>query len=313
MENTLVLCANPALELTYFIHGYRPGFISCDSADWQAGGKGINVARVLNALGAPVHLVHTSGGHLGAYLEKRLEAEHISTTNIDILEEIRASVVLVPSNSNDATIIRYPGFPCTREGSGEMLRDGIQTCLPQASGLCIAGSLPTGMNLSTYEEICLIANDRGCPVFLDCYGPLLRRTLEAQPHLVKTNRQELEDYVCKVLPTDEDLKEGLTALLDAGAHNAIVTLGAEGALASLDGSWYRLTLVDCPSAVNPVGAGDAFMAGLLYKRRDDPMSQLKYAGTIAVASTRTESSGRLPPNVASFHRFIEVDREPSPA
>ena len=312
MEPTLVLCANPALELTYFIHGYRPGFISCDSADWQAGGKGINVARVLNALGAPVHLVHTSGGHLGAYLANRLEAESISTTNVEILEEIRASVVLVPSDSNEATIIRYPGFPCTRKGSGEQLREALGAYLPESAALCIAGSLPVGMSLNTYHDVCRMANEQNCPVFLDCYGPLLRRTLEARPFLVKTNRQELEDYICNRLPTDEDLKEGLTALITAGARNAIVTLGSEGALACLDGSWYRLRLIDCPTAVNPVGAGDAFMAGLLYKRHDNAMSQLKFAGTIAVASTRTESSGRVPPNVASFHRFVEVEVEQKP-
>jgi 1-phosphofructokinase family hexose kinase len=308
MKRTVVLCANPALELTYFIHDLRGGFVSCDTADWAPGGKGTNVARILQALDAHVHLVQASGGYVGQYLKQQLDIEGLSSTQVEILPETRASVVLVPSDRNEATIVRYPGFAttCSPSQAAEALLSAVRENLQQADALCIAGSLPPGCPIDTYARLCELAEQLNCRVYVDCYGPLLVRTLDARPFLVKTNRQELEDFCGNAMPSDREIMSGLAQLVRAGAQNAVATLDSSGALAVLGGQVYELRLNGAPQPINPIGAGDAFMAGLLWAREEGFVSQLKRAGTVAMASTRSRTSGTLPPSMSAFHRYIRV-------
>jgi 1-phosphofructokinase len=98
---------------------------------------------------------------------------------------------------------------------------------------------------------------------LDTAGPALRYGLEAKPLLLKPNRAEAEELLQVRFGTPRELAAAARKLLEMGAEEAVISMGAEGAVAATkqDLLWGR------PPAVAPrssVGAGDAMVAALAY-------------------------------------------------
>lgn len=291
-EPVLVVCANPALEITFPVESRWGRFSSCHRATWEPAGKGITVARVLKALRVPALLVGFSGGHIGRYITGCLTREGVDFQLLDVLPETRCSIAMVDPRGK-ATIVREDGPPARRSAHTRLLRLARRN-LENASSLCISGSLPAGIGNHLYGDLCRFSRLSRKASFLDCAGPVLAVALKRKPFLIKLNREEAEATLGEPIGTDSAAIEALAKFRDLGAQNVLISLGKDGAVARIEESTYRIRVPNIPIC-SSVGSGDALMAGLLWAYRLNLSweERLRLAMGVALSSTRFISSGHI--------------------
>src|SRR5579875_2755405 len=106
---------NPALDVTYLVdHLSHCTPVRVREVRERAGGKAVNVARVLAALGCDVFVTGLAGGAVGAEITNELEREGIATRFHEIAGETRRTVV---ANARDGSFAEYdePGALVTSE------------------------------------------------------------------------------------------------------------------------------------------------------------------------------------------------------
>jgi 1-phosphofructokinase family hexose kinase len=259
---------NAAVDRTLSVPSFQIGQRHRASVGFtSAGGKGINIARALKRLGAPVVATGLAGGRTGTLIVEELTAEGILNDFVRIREESRTSTAVLDPTSNAYTEINEWG-PDVQEDEVEILRDKLAYLCQGAEFLVLAGSLPRGVEPGFYGELIREANRRGVATILDAEGETLRLGVEAEPHLVSPNMREAEGLVGHEFPDSEDLVGGLDEIAELGARNVLITLET-GCYALLreDRDDVRLR-ADAPivEAVSRVGAGDTLLAGFVAAR-----------------------------------------------
>ncbi|MFG2598634.1 1-phosphofructokinase family hexose kinase [Streptomyces sp. NPDC048462] len=258
----LTVTLNTALDLTYGVPALVPhASHRVTDLSERPGGKGINVARVLTALGHDSVVTGFAGGATGSVL-RRLLADlppgraKLTDALVPVAGDTRRTLAVVDGTTGDTTQFNEPGPHVTADEWTAFLRS-YEDLLTGAEAVALCGSLPPGIHVGAYAELIRPARAAGVPVLLDTSGEPLRRGIAARPDLIKPNADELAQLTGSREPT--------RATRDArrrGAHTVIASLGPEGMLAvTPDGSWQASP----PAAVkgNPTGAGDSAVAGLL--------------------------------------------------
>lgn len=259
---------NAAVDRTLSVPSFQIGQRHRASVGFtSAGGKGINIARALKRLGAPVVATGLAGGRTGTLIVEELTAEGILNDFVRIREESRTSTAVLDPTSNAYTEINEWG-PDVQEDEVEILRDKLAYLCQGAEFLVLAGSLPRGVEPGFYGELIREANRRGVATILDAEGDALRLGVEAEPHLVSPNMREAEGLVGHEFSDSEDLAGGLDEIAELGARNVLITLET-GCYAFLreDRDDVRLR-ADAPivEPVSRVGAGDTLLAGFVAAR-----------------------------------------------
>jgi len=263
----LAVAANPALDLTYQLESLVPGEVNRVTAVTErAGGKGLNIARILHAAGVPVRVLAPVGGATGARVRALLSAEAVPHALVEVPGDTRRTVVLTPTVDPAvagaqplATGLWEPGPQLTPHDWTRFVA-AFRAALPDTAVVTLSGSLPRGWPVDGYAQLIALASAAGTPVILDASGPALRAGIAAGPALVKPNAAELAELVAAPI---DDVSSALAAVAGLGGQDMVVSLGALGAVASVaDAAWHA-----CPppvSATNPTGAGDALVAALAH-------------------------------------------------
>lgn len=255
----LTVTLNTALDLTSTVPALVPHTSHrIGEMSERPGGKGLNVARVLSALGHDTVVTGFAGGTTGAVLRDLLAALPHRPTDalVTISGNTRRTLALVDLSTGDTTQLNEPGPHIGAAEWTAFLRT-YGELLPGAQAVALCGSLPPGIHVGAYAELVRLARGAGVPVLLDTGGEPLRRGIAARPDLIKPNADELAQLT--------GAREPLRATHDArrrGAAGVVASLGADGLLAvTPEGTWQAAP----PSAVrgNPTGAGDSAVAGLL--------------------------------------------------
>ncbi|MFF8617272.1 1-phosphofructokinase family hexose kinase [Streptomyces sp. NPDC015350] len=266
----LTVTLNTALDLTYDVPklvphtSHRVGDIS-----ERPGGKGLNVARVLSALGHETAVTGFAGGSTGAVLRELLAGPSpdgsgapgtapapITDALVTVAGNTRRTIAVVDRTTGDTTQLNEPG-PLVTADEWTAFLGRYEELLAGADAVALCGSLPPGIHVGAYAELVRPARAAGVPVLLDTSGEPLRRGIAARPDLIKPNADELAQLTGS--------RDPLRATRDArrrGAHGVIASLGPDGVLAvTPDGTWQARP----PARVlgNPTGAGDSAVAGLL--------------------------------------------------
>ncbi|MFJ8882727.1 1-phosphofructokinase family hexose kinase [Streptomyces sp. NPDC102402] len=255
----LTVTLNTALDLTYAVPALVPhSSHRVREVTERPGGKGVNVARVLSALGHDTVVTGFAGGATGAVLRELLGALPHGPADalVTVAGNTRRTLAVVDRSSGDTTQLNEPG-PHIGPGEWAAFLGTFGDLLPAAEAVALCGSLPPGIHVGAYAELIRLARTAGVPVLLDTGGEPLRRGIAARPDLVKPNADELAQLT--------GAREPLRATRDArrrGAHSVVASLGADGLLAVTPDGIFRAAP---PSAVrgNPTGAGDSAVAGLL--------------------------------------------------
>jgi 1-phosphofructokinase/tagatose 6-phosphate kinase len=274
-----------------------------------AGGKGVNVARLLKTLDVPVVATGFIGGPTGTQIAEQLTREQIVNDFVRIREDSRTNVALLDPTTGEETEINEQG-PAVDDEELALLREKLLYLARGAAIVVIAGSLPRGVEPDFYATLVRELRKRGALTVVDTEGDALRHAVRAEPDLVAPNIHEAEELIGQEFADDDDR---------AGAVREIVALGAREALMTApDGCWAQILVEGAPQLfratiaprepVAKVGSGDAFLAGYLAARYNDtPAAEcLRFAVACGAESTERLGAGLLDPRAAERLRS-EVD------
>ena len=271
----------------------------------MAGGKGVNVARALKALGQPVIATGFAGGGTGTRIIEQLTEEAILNDFVRIQEESRTSIAVVDPTSGEQTEINEHG-PTVAEPELELFVDKV-LYLAKGAAVCVfAGSLPRGLGADLYARLVREVGQLGVTTVLDAEGEALRLATRAGPTVVTPNELEAEELVGHEFADEDDRRVGMREVVELGAREAIMTQPA-GCLALLSNpqesarspSLYRATLEPL-EPVAAVGSGDAFLAGYVSSRYNGapPADCLRFGVACGAESTQHFGAGVIDPREA---------------
>ena len=302
MTRFVTVTLNPAVDLSWTADAVMPTHkIRTYGERIDAGGGGINVARVLNAMGEQAHALIVAGGATGALIADMLTEAGLAHETIPCRGRTRISVTV----TDRATSQDYRFVPL---GPTAEPHDWAEVLLRleeiQCDWIVASGSLEPGMPEDIYASIAQLARRRKIRFALDTSGPPLRAALESGVDLIKPSLRELEFVVGRPLKTEaEQASEAMALVRGRYAAMVAVTLGDQGALlASVDGV-IRRPAIPVPFA-STVGAGDSFMAGLIWSlsRAHSKPDALGWAIAAATAAVAKAGTARVQwGDVASWH------------
>lgn len=245
----LTVTPNAALDLTYHVPSLRPGASHrVREVAVRAGGKGINVARVLHALGHDTLVTGFAGGQA---IQRDLAAAGIREHLVEIAAPVRRTVTVVSEEDKEATAFNEPGSTVSISDWTRLVGD-FHVLAERADVVVLSGSLPPGLPSDAYAQL-IGATTR--PVVLDTSGRALLDGLPAGPRVIKPNADELAEAT-----GTNDPVTAAVHLRKRGAGAVVASLGADGLLAvTADGAWHARPQ---PVHGNPTGAGDACVAAL---------------------------------------------------
>jgi tagatose 6-phosphate kinase len=265
----LTVTPNAALDVTYHLDRLVPGTsLRVTAVSQRAGGKGVNVARVLHSLGHRALCTGLVGGSTGRTLRTDLHEAGLPHDLLEIAGETRRTVTVVDSHG-EATVLLEPGPVMTAAESARFL-DHVGRLASSASALVLSGSLPQGVSPDIAAALVHIGRDVGIPVLVDTSGPALVATLAAGPTLVKPNLDELRAVTPEIAVGDRDEVRSRSEILRAhGASAVVCSLGEDGMIAvTVEGAWHAYLPSSFRISGNPTGAGDAAVAALAVGLRD---------------------------------------------
>ncbi|KUJ69770.1 1-phosphofructokinase [Streptomyces albus subsp. albus] len=285
----LTVTLNAALDITYRVQRLQPHRTHRVSEVLERpGGKGLNVARVLAALGHEAVVTGFAGGGTGAALRELLaEVDGVTDALVPVQGATRRTVGVVDA-AGEATQLNEPG-PLITGTEWEGFIAGYTGLLRGAAAVALCGSLPPGVPVGGYARLIREAHAARVPVLLDTSGEALRRGLAARPDVVKPNADELAGLTGSTEP--------LRAAQDTrrrGAHAVAASLGADGMLAVTSAGAWRAA-PPRRLAGNPTGAGDSAVAGLLsglVEGRPWP-DRLARAVALSAATVRAPAAGEF--------------------
>jgi 1-phosphofructokinase family hexose kinase len=304
----LVATPNIAVDRTVRLSELRPGQVLRPSrAVVTAGGKGLNVGRAVRALGGePATLVSFRGRSDAEFVDRLFTVEPVRFVGVDVAGEARVATIYL-EESGRVTVLNEPG-PELTAGDWERYE---QATAAELSGdrhqtLVCSGSLPPGAPDDGYARLVHIGHRAGVRVVVDAARTALAACLPAGPDVVTPNLAEahgvLDGYTDEAvddggLDSPERAAAAVQALCALGARSAAVTAGAAGvAYGELAGEavWVRTRKV---RVVNPIGAGDSFVAGLVYALEDgmSGVDAVTFAVATATASVEQDLAGGVDP------------------
>ena len=262
----------------------------------MAGGKGVNVARALKALGQPVIATGVAGGPTGTRIIEQLTAEAVLNDFVRIREESRTSTAVVDPTSGEQTEINERG-PTVSETELELFVDKL-LYLAKGAAMCVfSGSLPRGVEPGLYARLVEELDRLGVTTILDAEGEPLRLATRAEPTVVSPNEPEAEELVGHEFGDDSDRVAALGSMAALGAREAIMTLPT-GCLALVGPEperRLRRVSIEPLEPVSAVGSGDAFLAGYVAARygSQEPEDCLRFAAACGAESTQHFGAGVL--------------------
>jgi len=287
----LTVTLNAALDATYFIEGdLNPGETHrvCAIAE-RAGGKGVNVARVLHQLGEDVIATGLVGGRTGDHVQSLLDAEGVSAAFVRIAGESRRTTVVVAASS--ATGFWEPG-PAVTGAEWADFRAGFERLLARADTVVLSGSLPPGIPVEAYADLIRLARAAEVPTLLDADGDALRFGIAAGPAVVVPNAAELAELSSQPVDGIASAERAGRSALTMGGQAVVATLGVRGVVLIEPGRCLRAWPLH-PVAGNPTGAGDACVAGLARTVGRPWAERLSEAVALGAAAAAVPTAGAV--------------------
>lgn len=302
----VTLTANPSADRAVVLsEALQPGEVQrASSSREDAGGKGVNVARVVSAAGAPARAVVPVGEH-DPY-RVLLEDTGIALDLVEVSGRARANLTITDP-SGETTKLNLPGAELSA-AEASALTAGVVAAAEGATWLVLAGSLPPGVPATFYADLIEAVRSRwesAAPrIAVDASGEALAAVVAtARPDLIKPNHEELAELVGEDAAADVDVlaeaARRATALVPERVASALVTLGADGALLfTAEGAWRgRAPKIQVASTV---GAGDSSLAGYLLADLDGASAPDRLARSIAYGAAAATLPGTQAPTPADL-------------
>jgi len=312
MPRIATLTMNPTIDVSYDVEVMRHTHkMRTTNEQYAPGGGGINVARVFQRLGGEALSVYLSGGATGPALDGLLAEHGLTCCRIPIAGSTRVAAAAHELSTRKEYRFTPSGPHVTAEEWQACLAalDAAALDAPEGiSALVLSGSLPPDVPVDFYARAAKVAGQRGIDVVLDTSGEALAAGIEnGGLLLVKPSQGELEQLAGRKLESIEAIGEAAMEIVTRGqARLVAVTMGHNGGLlASATGTRFIPALeIEAKSAV---GAGDSFVAAMLYglltgKEPGEAFCLGMAAGSAAVLSPGSDLAQAA--DIARFHQLI---------
>lgn len=279
---------NPAFDLHYYLDSFSPFEDNfANYIETEAGGKGINVSRVLNNLGIENKAYFLSGKENETRFLNLLDGYGINYDYISVNGKIRENVSLHSLNADD-TRICVNGFRATDEAVDALLKK-LKSVIVQDDVLIFSGRLPVNVSKLKIINNLLDFRNAGVKLYIDCASFELADFEALKPYFVKPNRNE-----ANALFRTDDALSSAEKLFELGIENSCITLGGQGAVYACSHNIFTASVKKI-KAVSTVGAGDAFTAGFAaaVEKGYPPEKRIRFA--VACGSASALEKGTNPP------------------
>lgn len=290
----ITVTLNPAVDQTLELERLTLGDTNrVRDSRIDPGGKGINVSRVLRELGRESLAAGLAPGSLGKFVEHSLLELGILCDFVHTRGQTRTNLTVVDESAHETTLLSYRG-PDVDPRHIHTLETRLRRYLSANDWLVVGGSIPPSIALETYQELMDLGHLAGAHTVIDADAEALEAGLRGRPEIAKANHHEAERLLGKTLESDGDLLGAGEDLRAAGASVAVITAGPRGAVAvAEEGVWWAWP----PETVvaSAVGAGDALLAGMLFKLEENPagLEEAMRWGTAAGAAACLSSGTQL--------------------
>jgi len=283
---------NTSIDKAYYMDGIIQNgeVMRVSSCRNTAGGKGLNVARIITLCGEEVKATGFAGGYNGAYLEALLTKDNINHYFIHIQGETRSCINILDKKYGSTEYLE-PGCEVTEAEEGAFLKS-FKQIIRDSEVITISGSVPKGLSPDFYQNLISQAKEEGKSVILDTSGKLLESGLKARPTMVKPNRDEIGMLFGVRITGLSDVIDCAKKIYEMGIPYVVISLGGEGALFVCDDGIYlgRPPKID---VINTVGCGDSMVGAfaVALKRGYESRQALRFAVAIAAANALSPSTG----------------------
>jgi len=261
-QKIVTITLNPALDHTVHIPQFQTGEVNrAQQQRIDPGGKGINVAKVVRALGYPVAVTGFLGQDNSKVFNEYFQRKAIDNFFVEVTGAARVNIKIVDDHNGQVTEINFPGLISTSSDLAK-LTGVIRSLTDDRQYFVISGSLPQGLPDTIYGQLIEILKEQRVKVLLDSSGAALREGIKALPDAIKPNLEELSQLMGKSLEKEDDIRKAIAELLAGGIKQVVVTLGSQGAIIADKEQTLR---VRPPTVIakSTVGAGDALVAGFV--------------------------------------------------
>ncbi len=295
---------NPSIDFIVRINQLNLGSVNrMVSDDKFAGGKGINVSRVLQRLGVGNTATGFLGGFTGHFIEDSLKNEGIETAFVKVEQDTRINVKI---KSQEETEINGQG-PMINQEQLEALKAKLSQ-LTSDDTVVFAGSAPVNLGNAVYKELIPLVRQSGAQVVCDFEGQPLLDALANNPLLVKPNNHELEAIFGVPLNSLNDVKTYARRILEMGAQHVLISMAGDGALLVTEEATYFAKPIK-GQVKNSVGAGDSMVAGFTgeFVKSKDPVEALKWGVACGTATAFSDDLATIAFIKEIYHK-VEVEK-----
>ncbi len=286
----ITVALNPAVDQTVEVEH----FLQADTnrvlaMRWDIGGKGINVARALKQIGYEALASGFAPGRQGRMIEDQLLDSGIGCDFVYVPGETRTNITILDRATHTHTQLALSGPTLPPDAPAQLL-ERLRRRMRDTSWLVLAGSIPPPGDPGLYVDLIAMAAERGASTALDADGPIVEAVLNspARPTLLKLNIHECARLLHRPIEDASAALDAARSVYARGVPYVVVTMSKEGAVAVTPDAEYRLHTPPI-EVVSAVGAGDAFLSGLLcgLVREHDWESALTLAGAAGAAACLT--------------------------
>jgi len=303
MITTITL--NPAVDKTIQISNFIVGNVNrVASIRLDAGGKGINVSKVIKNLGGKSKAMGILSGNSGKFIKEYLDSINILNDFVFTEGETRTNIKVVDEISHTNTDINEAGPQASDKDLAEV-SGKVFNNISSEDIIIFSGSVPSNVDKKIYGDWIKKAKAKGAKTILDADGELLKNAISAGPYLVKPNIDELEGMFNKKINGVKEAVEIAKSLLDYGIVIVVVSLGSEGAIfVNKEKSIYAHGLkVDVKSTV---GAGDSMVAALAYSIEEGLSFEESVKLAVATGTANVMTSGT---EASDIKTIIELEKK----
>jgi 6-phosphofructokinase 2 len=253
----------------------------------KAGGRGIDVSRVIKELGGQSIALGFIGGYDGLELEGRLINEGVICDFTRINSETRTNNIVYQRKKKLQTLLS------TYEPEVDPLEiasffNKIKE-IPRHSHVVISGNMPKGVNENFYAQMIITLKEKGAKVILDTDGEALRRGVDARPYLIKPNIHEFGRLVENNVSSVEEIINYAKPYQNVVEY-IVVSMGVRGVVGISRNEYYLAT----PPKIkvrSSAGAGDSLVAGIVYAMSEGRTFEDAITLGVACGTASTLNSG----------------------
>jgi tagatose 6-phosphate kinase len=281
----LVVGLSSVWQRTLFFESFHSGEVNRAKRVLEtASGKGVNVARVLRTLGMKARVLTVAGGRRGELFQRALKTDEVSARVVPVGRETRMCQTLIGDGVVTELVEESPSLSASEV---KAVMRAFEEELRRAEMLVLSGTVPGGCGDDFGARLARAARMRGVPVAVDTQRAQLMGVAREQPVLVKINQAELATATGM-----SGVGKGVRELMRLGAERVVISHGAKAARA-FDGRERWQVVPPRVKAVNPIGSGDAMLAGIVAEmvRGKTLKTALRFGVACGGANALTETSG----------------------